>query len=95
MHLEALAFPQGADIPMQFNCDGANVSPALRWDGAPTGVETLALVMDDPDAPGGTWVHWVLYDLPATAREPPEGVGPTDRLPGRNDFGIERRMVLV
>lgn len=92
MHLRALAFTQGADIPMQFSCDGANVSPALRWDRAPTGVETFAFVMDDPDAPGGTWVHWVLYDLPATALELPEGVEPTDRLPagarqGRNDFG--------
>jgi Raf kinase inhibitor-like YbhB/YbcL family protein len=92
MNLQALAFKPGADIPAQFTCDGSNISPALSWTTAPNGTQSFALVMEDPDAPGKTWVHWVLYDLPATERELPEGVSPKRTLPsgarqGRNDFG--------
>jgi Raf kinase inhibitor-like YbhB/YbcL family protein len=61
-------------IPAKFTCDGADVSPALKWSDPPSGTRSFALIMDDPDAPGRTWVHWVLYDLPAQARELPEGV---------------------
>ena len=92
MELKAAAFKQGADIPVQFTCDGSNVSPALSWSAPPEGTQSFALIMDDPDAPGRTWVHWLLYDLPATERELPEGVPPDGPLPsrarqGRNDFG--------
>lgn len=92
MNLQALAFKPGADIPAQFTCDGSNISPALGWITPPTGTQSFALVMEDPDAPGQTWIHWVLYDLPATERELPEGVAPKPTLPsgarqGRNDFG--------
>jgi Raf kinase inhibitor-like YbhB/YbcL family protein len=91
MQLTTTAFKPGADIPAQFTGDGSNRSPALRWSSPPEGTRSFALIMDDPDAPGRTWVHWVLYDLPATARELPEGAGTEGTLPegarqGRNDF---------
>jgi Raf kinase inhibitor-like YbhB/YbcL family protein len=85
-------FEDGSDVPVRFTCDGANVSPDLHWTAPPAGTESLVLIVDDPDAPGQTWVHWLLYDLPATERELPEGVTPKGTLPsgahqGRNDFG--------
>jgi Raf kinase inhibitor-like YbhB/YbcL family protein len=91
LRLTTSAF-RGTDIPRKFTCDGPDVSPALSWNDPPKGTETFALVMDDPDAPGGTWVHWVIYDLPAEIRELCEGV-PKERdlsggaRQGRNDFG--------
>jgi Raf kinase inhibitor-like YbhB/YbcL family protein len=66
MQLTTSAFEAGADIPRQFTCDGADISPALTWSAPPDGTRSFALIVDDPDAPGGTWVHWVLYDLPGT-----------------------------
>jgi len=91
--LSTSAFPAGGGIPSQYTCDGADVSPALAWAGTPAGTASYALIADDPDAPGGTWVHWVLFDLPGTLAALPEGVPKTDRLPdlggalqGRNDF---------
>jgi Raf kinase inhibitor-like YbhB/YbcL family protein len=92
MQLKTPAFRPGADIPTQFTCDGLDISPPLSWSGAPEGTRSFTLVVDDPDAPGRTWVHWVLYDLPSTERRLPEGVAPDDPLPsgarqGRNDFG--------
>jgi Raf kinase inhibitor-like YbhB/YbcL family protein len=92
VQLKASAFTAGAEIPEQFTCDGSNISPALTWSAPPEGTQSFALIMDDPDAPGRTWVHWVLFDLPATERELPEGVQPKGTLPsgaqhGRNDFG--------
>jgi Raf kinase inhibitor-like YbhB/YbcL family protein len=94
VQLKAPAFEPGADIPQQFTCDGLNISPALSWTAPPEGTRSLALIMDDPDAPGGTWLHWLLYDLPASDRELPEGVAPKGPLAsgarqGRNDFGKE------
>jgi Raf kinase inhibitor-like YbhB/YbcL family protein len=84
-------FAPAADIPTEFTCDSTDKSPALSWSVPPEGTRTLALVMDDPDAPGRTWVHWVIYDLPATTRELPAGVSADAQLPsgarqGRNDF---------
>jgi len=85
------AFTAGAAIPAAHTCDGADRSPALTWSGAPAGSKSLALVVDDPDAPAGTWVHWVLYDLPADASGLPEGVARDETLAnggkqGSNDF---------
>lgn len=85
------SFAEGQPIPSKYTCDGENVSPPLTWDQVPTGAKTLALICDDPDAPAGTWVHWVLYDLPATTRNQPEAIEPKELLPngakqGRNDF---------
>lgn len=67
----------GQAIPKKYTGDGADVSPPLVFEGAPAGTRSFALVCDDPDAPVGTWVHWVLYEIPGTAKGLPEGV-PTD-----------------
>jgi hypothetical protein len=90
--LRTTAFKPAGDIPVVFTCDGRDTSPALEWSDPPAGTASFALIADDPDAPGGTWVHWVIYDLPPAARELPEGVHPGGELPsgarqGRNDFG--------
>jgi Raf kinase inhibitor-like YbhB/YbcL family protein len=68
------AFTEGEPIPVKFSCDGDDVSPELVWDGVPEGTASLALIMDDPDAPVGTWVHWVLFNLPPDNTGLPEGV---------------------
>ena len=70
--LTSTAFTDGQAIPAKFTADGADVSPPLRWSGVPDGAKSLALVVDDPDAPVGNWTHWVLYALPPTATELPE-----------------------
>jgi Raf kinase inhibitor-like YbhB/YbcL family protein len=80
MKLTSSAFTQGQPIPAKFSCKGDDVSPALAWDEPPAGAQSLALIMDDPDAPMGTWVHWVLFNLPASARGLPEGVPTTAAL---------------
>lgn len=66
------AFSSGTAIPKDFTRDGANVSPPLAWKNLPTDTQSLALICSDPDAPGGTWIHWVLFNLPATWSELPE-----------------------
>lgn len=85
------AFTDGSPIPRKHTCDAEDLSPPLAWTGLPAGVRSLALICDDPDAPAGTWVHWVLYNLPATTAGLPEGVPAAERaqgaLQGRNDFG--------
>jgi Raf kinase inhibitor-like YbhB/YbcL family protein len=65
--LTSQSFGSGETIPVSFTCDGADVSPELRWSEIPTSTRSLALIVDDPDAPGGTFVHWVLFDIPASA----------------------------
>jgi Raf kinase inhibitor-like YbhB/YbcL family protein len=86
------AFRSGSSVPKKFTCDGPDVSPALSWTGAPAKTKSFALIVDDPDAPVGTWVHWVLYNLPSDTRNVAEGTPKDPRLPngalqGRNDFG--------
>jgi Raf kinase inhibitor-like YbhB/YbcL family protein len=85
------AFKDGQMIPKQYTCDGANVSPPLSWSGVPANAKTIALIVDDPDAPGKTWVHWVVYDLPVSATALPENVPKDEKLTGggkqgTNDF---------
>ncbi len=90
--LTSTAFTDGTAIPAKYTCDEADVSPPLAWSGAPAGTVSFALIVDDPDAPAGTWVHWVLYNLPATTAELPENVAKVETLDlggarqGRNDF---------
>jgi Raf kinase inhibitor-like YbhB/YbcL family protein len=72
--LESEAFQEGETIPVQFTCEGANVSPALSWSDPPEGTASFTLIVDDPDAPGGTFTHWVLFDLPPDTRSLPQGV---------------------
>ncbi len=92
LSLSSPAFAHHARIPQHFTGDGADVSPALVWDGVPSNTQTFALVMDDPDAPGGVWAHWLVYDLPAGTRGLAEGASPTGGLPagakeGKNSWG--------
>jgi Raf kinase inhibitor-like YbhB/YbcL family protein len=82
------AFEDGALIPPKYTCDGADVSPPLTWDAGPEGTRSFALICDDPDAPMGTWVHWVLFNLPADTRELAEKVPADDTLPGGARQGI-------
>lgn len=72
--LTSTAFEEGATIPKVHTCDAKDVSPPLMWSNVPEGAKSIALICDDPDAPMGTWVHWVLYDLPADSTGLPEGV---------------------
>lgn len=74
IHLTSNAFTEGAMIPQRYSCDGENISPPLFWTGVPSGTRSLALICDDPDAPVGTWDHWVLYNIPADATGLPESV---------------------
>ncbi|MGH9369359.1 MAG: YbhB/YbcL family Raf kinase inhibitor-like protein [Thermoanaerobaculia bacterium] len=92
LRLESAAFQNGKPIPAAYTADGKDVSPALSWSGVPPESKSLALLCEDPDAPRGIWVHWVLYDLPSSAASLPEAVPPRETLPGggthgRNDFG--------
>jgi Raf kinase inhibitor-like YbhB/YbcL family protein len=89
--LTSSSFPSAGDIPRKFTCDGVDVSPELSWSNAPQGTKSFALIADDPDAPVGTWVHWVLYDLAPATDHLPEGVNkvaapPSGGHQGRNDF---------
>ncbi len=87
MKLTSAAFAEGGTIPAQYTCDGSDVSPPLVWSGAPAGTKAFALIADDPDAPAGTWVHWVLYNVPGSVAQLPEGVAaPGGAAQGRNDF---------
>ncbi len=85
------AFEPGGKIPGKYTCDGLDVSPPLAWTSVPEGTKTFALICDDPDAPMGTWVHWVLFNLPADIQELPENIPPERELEsgakqGMNDF---------
>jgi Raf kinase inhibitor-like YbhB/YbcL family protein len=86
--LKSPAFTAGGDIAVKHTCDGADASPPLRWSDPPPNTKEFALIVDDPDAPVGTWVHWVLYRIPLTARELPEGVAAQDTVPGVGTQGI-------
>ena len=68
MKISTMAFAPESSIPAEYTCDGANTSPALSWQGAPEGTKSFALIVDDPDAPKGTWVHWVVYNISADAQ---------------------------
>ncbi|MGE0130516.1 MAG: YbhB/YbcL family Raf kinase inhibitor-like protein [Blastocatellales bacterium] len=87
------AFSEGESIPVQYTCDGDNFSPPLRWGGIPKDSQSLALVCEDPDAPSGTFVHWVLFNLPPIVSNLPEALPAGEELEetnarqGRNDFG--------
>lgn len=88
--LSSSAFSSGGAIPKNYTCDGSDVSPPLSWVGAPA-AQSFALIVDDPDAPAGTWAHWVLYNAPGSAKQFSEGVKKDEQLSdgtlqGRNDF---------
>ena len=82
------SFQNEKDIPRKFTCDGEDVSPALSWTDPPPGSNSFALIADDPDAPRGTWTHWVLFDLPSTTSTLSEGVPKVAELPGGGRQGV-------
>jgi Raf kinase inhibitor-like YbhB/YbcL family protein len=97
INLESPAFADGGNIPKIYTCDGEDISPPLKWSEVPQAARSLALLVEDPDAPRGTWTHWVLFDLPADVRELPRKVPTQERVKvdssgktarqGTNDFG--------
>ena len=94
LELTSDAFMNGQSIPAKYSCTGKNISPALTWNEPPAGTQSFALIMDDPDAPGGTWVHWVLFNIPASTRDLPEDlpvtgkdVDPNALYAGKNSWG--------
>lgn len=92
LKVTSTAFENGQRIPAKYTGDGEDISPPLSWSGLPAGTKNIAVICDDPDAPRGTFVHWVLYGLPAKEQGLPEGVPRTETLSngavhGTNDFG--------
>jgi len=87
LELTSDAFTHGQSIPAKYTCTGRNVSPALAWNEPPSGTRSFALIMDDPDAPMGTWVHWVLFNIPADARSLQEDTDTGDMSVGKNSWG--------
>ena len=85
IQITSSAFKDGDKVPSRYTCDDQNVSPPLAWTGIPTGTKSLTLIMDDPDAPSGTWVHWVLYNLPPDLSDLDEATSSTGT-DGKNDF---------
>lgn len=86
------AFANEGFIPQKYTCDGENISPPLTWKNIPSGTKSIAIINDDPDAPVGTWVHWVIYNIPPNISGLPEGIKPIEKLPdgtmqGRNSWG--------
>jgi Raf kinase inhibitor-like YbhB/YbcL family protein len=91
MELKSSAFAAGGMIPKQYTCDGQDIAPPLSWSNVPAKTKSLALIADDPDAPMGTWVHWVMWNIPPTVRALGEHLPKTDTLPngikqGMTDF---------
>jgi len=92
MKLESSAFSPEGTIPIKYSCDGEDISPPLSWQGVPEGTQSLALICDDSDAPGMTFVHWLIYNLPTEVQQLPENVPNRERLEsgalqGENNFG--------
>lgn len=88
IHLTSSAFGEGERIPAKHTCDREDLSPPLRWSGVPQEAQSLVLIMDDPDAPMGTWVHWVLYDMSPALTSLPEGLASTATLAGIGVQGV-------
>ena len=92
MEIKSSAFKAGESIPSKYTCDNIDVSPQLAWSKVPNGTKTFALIADDPDAPSGTYVHWVMFNIPGDQRELSENIPKTETLEngaiqGTNDFG--------
>ena len=91
MKVESPVFQEGDNIPKRYTCDGLDISPPIKWSGFPQETKSFVLIMDDPDAPIGTFTHWIIYDIPAQLSELDEGVPKTDSISrvkqGINDFG--------
>lgn len=88
IRLTSAAFEDGKSIPAKYTCDAENLSPPLEWSNVPEGTRSFVLICDDPDAPRGTWVHWVLFDIPAEVTSLEEGVRKIAALPGFGTHGV-------
>ena len=88
IEITSTAFAEGSMIPKRYTCDGEDVSPPLAWTGVPDGTKSLALICDDPDAPMGTWVHWVLFNIPVDIKELPTSVPPQKVIESGAKHGI-------
>jgi Raf kinase inhibitor-like YbhB/YbcL family protein len=87
LDIKSDAFANGQSIPAKYTCTGKNISPALMWNDPPAGTQSFALIVDDPDAPVGTWVHWVLFNIPANARSLQESADTSTMSVGKNSSG--------
>jgi Raf kinase inhibitor-like YbhB/YbcL family protein len=87
MQIKSPAFKEGGSIPSRYACDGENINPPLEIIDIPQNAKTLALIMDDPDAPNMTWVHWLIWNIPVTDSSIQEGEPPKNAIYGTNDFG--------
>jgi Raf kinase inhibitor-like YbhB/YbcL family protein len=85
LKISSTAFFEGGMIPGRYTCDGEDLSPPFVWSGVPAGAQSLVMIADDPDAPVGTWVHWVIYDLPLELNGLPEAISGIGKQ-GKNDF---------
>ncbi len=87
IEVKSSAFQDGAMIPKLYTCDGKDISPPLFWSGVPAEAKSLTLIMDDPDAPRGTWVHWVLFNIPPNTKSLEENLPRTQSLPNGAKHG--------
>lgn len=87
LRISSTAFEGGAAVPERYTCNGEGVSPPLSWSGVPDGADELALIVDDPDAPGGTFTHWIMWGIDASSIGVTEGEVPAGAIQGKNDFG--------
>ncbi len=86
--IECPIFRDGEPIPRKYTCDGEEISPPLRWKGAPAGTKSFVLICDDPDAPMMTWIHWIVYSIPGTTTELSEGLPAGDVVDGGIKQGL-------
>jgi hypothetical protein len=90
LRLVSRAFADGGQIPQKYTCDGADINPPLSIDGVPGGTQTLVLIVDDPDAPGGVWDHWLVWNIAPDTSEISENSVPAGAIQGTNGFGNSR-----
>jgi Raf kinase inhibitor-like YbhB/YbcL family protein len=87
MRIKTTAFQEGGNIPSKFTCDGPDANPPLRFEGAPAEAKSLALIADDPDAPGGLFTHWLVWNIDPKTTSVEENSAPSNGVQGKNDFG--------
>lgn len=90
MNLTSTAFKDGGTIPVKYTCDSQDSSPSVAWTGAPANTQSFAIICADPDAPVGTWYHWVIYNIPSTITSLAENQTPTGSVLGKNSWGREK-----
>jgi Raf kinase inhibitor-like YbhB/YbcL family protein len=87
MNINSTAFQEGGNVPQKFTCDGSNVNPSLHFGGAPAEAKSLALIVDDPDAPSGLFTHWIIWNIDPKTTDIAENSAPPNAVQGTNDFG--------